>query len=53
MTVTASLLKSEEQYCTLPLMGQMCKGGYGYDMIKNDDLMRPLMKYFNRLCQRL
>lgn len=54
MAVTSTLLKSsDEQYSALPLMGQMCKNGYGYDMIKNDDLMRPLMKFFNKLSQMI
>lgn len=34
-------------------MAQLCKDGNSYDMIKCDDLMRPLMKYFNKLCQAL
>lgn len=53
MAVTSSMIKTDEEYNALPLMGQMCKSGYSYDMIKNDDLMRPLMKYFNKLCHRL
>jgi hypothetical protein len=53
MAVIASMLKSQEQEHALPLMAELCKMGHSYDLIKTDDLMRPLMKYFNRLCQAL
>lgn len=53
MTVLSRMLKSQEQAEALPLLAQLCKDGNSYDLIKCDDLMRPLMKYFNKLCQTL
>ena len=53
MILLSRMLKSQEQEAALPLMAQLCKDGNSYDMIKCDDLMRPLMKYFNKLCQAL